>query len=135
ASAQALGEAFQMSNFTRDVGEDLARGRVYLPQEDLDRFGVTREDLAAGVVTDDIRKLLGFQVSRTRELYAAARPGVDLVQPTSRPCLRTAIELYGGILDEVERADYQVLQDRVSVPLAHRLKVAGPAYLSALAAR
>ena len=61
APAEALGEAFQMSNFIRDVGEDLARGRVYLPQEDLDRFGVTREHLAAGVVTDDIRKLLALR--------------------------------------------------------------------------
>lgn len=135
APAQALGEAFQMSNFIRDVGEDLARGRVYLPQEDLDRFGVTREDLAAGVVTDDIRKLLDFEIGRTRELYAAARPGVDLVEPTSRPCLRTAIELYGGILDEVERADYAVLDGRVSVPVAQRAKVAAPAYVSAVRAR
>ena len=133
--ARALGEAFQLTNFIRDVGEDLARGRVYLPQEDLDRFGVTREHLAAGEVTDDIRKLIGFQIGRTRELYAEAAPGVDLVEPSSRPCLRTAIELYGGILDEVERADYQVLTNRVSVPTSRRVQVAGAAYLSSLGAR
>ncbi len=135
APAEALGEAFQLTNFIRDVGEDLARGRIYLPQEDLDAFGVTRTDLAAGVVTGPIRALLGFEIARTRMLYEAARPGVALVHPTSRPCLRTAIELYGGILDEVERGDYQVLSRRVSVPKRRRLGVAAPAYLSALGAR
>ena len=133
--AQALGEAFQMSNFIRDVGEDLARGRVYLPQEDLDGFGVTREQLAAGVVTDDIRKLLAFEIARTRDLYAQAWPGVQLVERSSRPCLRTAIELYGGILAEVERADYQVLDRRVRVPARQRARVAAPAYVSAVNAR
>jgi phytoene synthase len=135
APAQALGEAFQMSNFIRDVGEDLARGRVYLPEEDLDRFGVTREQLAAGAVTDDIRKLLAFEIARTRDLYAQAWPGVQLVEPSSRPCLRTAIELYGGILAEVERADYQVLDRRVTVPARQRARVAAPAYVSAVNAR
>jgi 15-cis-phytoene synthase len=134
-AAQALGEAFQMSNFIRDVGEDLARGRVYLPQDDLDAFGVTRTDLAAGVVTDALRSLLAFEIARTRELYDQARPGVDLVDPTSRPCLSTAIELYGGILDEVERAEYQVLTGRVCVPNRRRAAVAAPAYLNALKAR
>jgi phytoene synthase len=135
APAEALGEAFQLSNFIRDVGEDLVRGRVYLPQEDLDAFGVTRQDLAAGAVTDPIRALLAFQIARTRRLYDAARPGVDLVEPTSRPCLRTAIDLYGGILDEVESADYQVLRGRVSVPARQRARVAAPAYRSSLSAR
>jgi phytoene synthase len=133
--AQALGEAFQLSNFIRDVGEDLDRGRVYLPQEDLDAYGVSREDLDARVVTDDIRKLLAFEIARTRDLYDQARPGVQLVEPTSRPCLRTAIELYGGILDEVERADYQVLSRRVSVPASRRARVALPALVSGLGAR
>ncbi len=135
APAAALGEAFQMSNFIRDIGEDLDRGRLYLPQEDLDRFGVTREDLASGPVTDDIRKLLAFEISRTRDLYDAARPGVLMVEPVSRPCLQTAIDLYGGILDEVERADYQVLHDRVSVPNGRRARVAARAFVSSWAAR
>jgi phytoene synthase len=135
AAAEALGEAFQLTNFVRDVAEDLARGRVYLPEEDLDRFGVTRADLARGVVTEPIRELLAFEIARTREVYAQARPGVDLVEPASRPCLRTAIELYGGILDEVERAGYDVFHGRVSVPNAHRSRVAGAAWLSSLHAR
>ncbi|GAB3685442.1 phytoene/squalene synthase family protein [Angustibacter aerolatus] len=133
--AIALGEAFQLSNFVRDVGEDLDRGRVYLPQEDRARFGVTRADLESRVVTDRVRRLLAFEIERCRELYAVARTGVAMVRPESRPCLETAIALYGGILDEVEAADYHVLDRRVSVPNRRRAAVAGPALLRAVRAR
>ena len=130
-----LGIAFQLSNFIRDVGEDLRRGRVYLPGEDLELFGVDRERLATGVVDGPIRRLLAFEIARTRELYRAAEPGVRLLHPTSRDCLRTAIRLYGGILDEVERADYRVLDRRVAVGPARRALVAVPGLARAYAAR
>jgi phytoene/squalene synthetase len=125
--ARALGEAFQMSNFIRDVGEDLQRGRVYLPQEDLDLFGVSRETLERGVVTPSVRELLRFEIERTRKLYAFAEPGIDMLHPTSRDCVRTAFTLYSEILVAVERANYQVLTQRVSVPMTRRLAVALPA--------
>jgi phytoene synthase len=133
--ARALGEAFQMSNFIRDVGEDLKRGRVYLPQEDLDTFGVTREALGAGVVTPMIRELLAFEIERTRALYSFAEPGIEMLHPTSRDCMRTAFTLYGEILDAVERSGYQVLTRRVGVPLPRRLQVAVPALRRARATR
>jgi phytoene synthase len=133
--ARALGEAFQLTNFIRDVGEDLRRGRVYLPEKDLASFGVDREELAAGVVSRRVRELLRFEIARTRELYAYAEPGIDMLDPTSRDCVRTAFELYGGILGAVERADYQVLTQRVAVPLRRRLRVAVPAYGRAVRAR
>jgi phytoene synthase len=135
ARARALGEAFQLSNFIRDVGEDLRRGRVYLPAEDLDAFGVTRDALAAGVVTAPIRQLLKFEIERTRGLYAFAEPGIAMLHPTSRDCMRTAFTLYGGILGAVEAAHYQVLTQRVSVPISRRLAVAAPALRRARAAR
>ena len=133
--AADLGIAFQLSNFIRDVGEDLRRGRVYLPAEDLALFGVDRERLARGVVDAPIRRLLAFEIARTRELYRAAAPGVRLLDPASRDCLATAIRLYGGILDEVERADYQVLDRRVAVGAGRRLQVAVPGLARAYAAR
>jgi phytoene synthase len=129
--AQVLGEAFQLSNFIRDVAEDLRRGRVYLPQEDLDRFGVTRADLAPGPTPPTVVDLLRFEIERTRGLYAAAEPGIDLLHPSSRDCIRTAFLLYGGILDAVEQAGYQVLDRRVSVPLRRRLAVAAPGLVRA----
>ncbi len=130
-----LGIAFQLSNFLRDVGEDLRRGRVYLPQEDLQAFGVTREHLAHGVVDGPVRRLLAFEVARTREIYRGAAHGVRLLHPTSRPCIETALALYGGILDEIEKADYQVLGRRVGVGKARRAAVALPGLGRAWAAR
>lgn len=135
AAAIALGEAFQLTNFIRDVGEDLRRGRIYLPAEDLARFGVTRADLAAGVITDGVRDLLRFEIARARSHYRVAAEGVSLVEPVSRPCLRTAITLYGEILDQVERSDYQVLTRRVAVPRLRRARVALPGLTRAVAAR
>lgn len=130
-----LGMAFQLSNFIRDVGEDLDRGRLYLPLDDLAHFGVHRDRLAQRVVDGPVRRLLAYQIARARELYRSAELGVRLLHPTSRDCIRTAHRLYRGILDEVERAGYQVLDRRVSVPLARRLVIAGPGWARAVVAR
>jgi phytoene synthase len=121
--AIALGIAFQLTNFLRDVGEDLRRGRVYLPQESLDRFGVDRDRLRRGRVDEPIRNLLAWEIERTRALYRRAEPGIALVHPTSRDCLRTAFTLYREILNEIERADYDVFSGRVSVGPARRASV------------
>jgi phytoene synthase len=133
--AQLLGEAFQLTNFIRDVAEDLVRGRVYLPLEDLDRFGVDVADLAPGPVSDGVRELVAFEIARARELYAQAEPGIGMLDPTSRDCVRTAFELYGGILDEVERAGLDVLNQRVVVSGPRRLRIAVPRLLAAARAR
>ncbi|MDQ1286877.1 MAG: phytoene/squalene synthase family protein [Actinomycetota bacterium] len=135
ARARTLAEAFRMTNFIRDVGEDLRRGRVYLPQEDLDAFGVTRETLERGVVTAPIRELLRFEVARTRSLYAFAEPGINMIHPTSRDGVRAAFVLNSEILDAIEAAHYQVLTQRVSVPLSRRLAVALPAWRHARSVR
>jgi phytoene synthase len=118
-----LGKAFQLTNFIRDVAEDLRRGRVYLPEESLHRFGVDRDRLARGRVDESIRNLLAWEIERARGLYASAAPGIELVHPTSRDCLRTAATLYREILDEIERADYDVFSRRVQVGLARRASV------------
>ena len=133
--AMDLGVAFQLTNFLRDVGEDLLRGRLYLPLEDLDAFGVTRDQLEAGVMDGKVRRLLAFEIARARELYRSASHGVRLLHPTSRPCIVTALRLYGGILDEIEQQDYPVLRRRVSVPARRRIAVAGLGYITAHRAR
>jgi phytoene synthase len=133
--ARELGVAFQLANFLRDVGEDLARGRIYLPQESLRLFDVDRQRLARGVVDGPIRRLLAYEIARCRELFRNAAPGIRLLHPTSQDCIRTAFLLYGGILDEIERADYQVLDRRVSVPLTRRVTVAVPGLVRAVRAR
>ncbi len=135
AYARDLGVAFQLANFLRDVGEDLRRGRIYLPQESLRLFGVTRERLLTGVVDGRVRRLLAHEIARCREIFRSAEPGIRLLHPTSRDCIRTAYTLYGGILDAIEAADYQVLDRRVTVALPRRLAVAGPALWRAARAR
>ncbi|GAA0218901.1 phytoene/squalene synthase family protein [Cryptosporangium japonicum] len=133
--AADLGVAFQLANFIRDVGEDLRRGRIYLPMEDLALFGVDREHLERGVVDGPVRRLLAFEVARCREVYRAAWPGLRLLHPASQECMKTAFRLYGGILDAVERADYQVLDRRVAVSNTRRAAVALPALVRAVRAR
>ncbi|HEV7756104.1 MAG TPA: phytoene/squalene synthase family protein [Mycobacteriales bacterium] len=130
-----LGIAFQLANFIRDVGEDLRRGRIYLPMEDLAMFGVDRQHLLRGVVDGPVRRLLAHEIARCREVYRSAEPGIRLLDPTSRDCMRTAFRLYGGILDEVERADYRVLDRRVSVGAGRRVSVALPGLVRAVRAR
>jgi 15-cis-phytoene synthase len=132
--ARQLGLAFQLTNFIRDVAEDHRRGRVYLPAEDLARFGVRRADLAPGRASPQVAELLAFEAGRARAHYAAAAPGIALLAPSSRACVRVAFDLYGGILDEVERAGYQVLDRRVRVPRSRRLAVAGHHWAAARAA-
>ena len=133
--ARALGEAFQLTNFIRDVAEDLDRGRVYLPLEDLERFGLTRADLDRRVATPAIRALVAFECARAGRLYADAAPGVRLLHPTSRDCIRTALALYGGILDRVAAQGHDVFTGRAKVPLVRRLSVAGPAWARAVRTR
>jgi phytoene synthase len=137
--AAALGKAFQLTNFLRDVGEDLARGRVYLPADELAAFGVDRallEWCGARRTTDPrVRAALADQHARTREVYAFARAGVAMLAPVSRPCVATALSLYSQILDRIEDSGFAVFARRARVGQLRRLQVAGPALARALWAR
>ncbi|MBM0259284.1 phytoene/squalene synthase family protein [Micromonospora sp. 4G55] len=132
--ARQLGFAFQLTNFIRDVAEDLDRGRTYLPDEDLAKFGVTRDDLLAAKhqarTTPRIRDLIEYEVSRAQGHYEAAAPGITLLSPASQACMRTAYALYGGILDEVAAQGYDVFVRRALVPRRRRLAVAARALLT-----
>ncbi|MEU4805628.1 phytoene/squalene synthase family protein [Actinosynnema sp. NPDC023587] len=138
-AAAALGVAFQLTNFLRDVGEDLDRGRVYLPVDELAACGVDRELLvwsrSTGRVDRRVRAALAAQVERARRAYREAEPGVAVLDRRSRPCVATAFRLYQRILDLVERADYDVLSRRVVVSPGRRLAVALPALARAALAR
>ena len=122
--ARQLGLAFQLTNFIRDVGEDLDRGRTYLPDEHLARFGVTREELDRRVAIPEIKSLIEYEVSVAQQHYEQAAPGIPLLHPASQACMRTAFRLYGGILDEVVAADYDVFTRRATVPNSRRAAVA-----------
>ncbi|HET9871367.1 MAG TPA: phytoene/squalene synthase family protein [Propionibacteriaceae bacterium] len=128
--ARSLGLAFQLTNFLRDVDEDLDRGRVYLPAEDVRGFGV---DLAERKVTPEWKALMAFQIERNRGLYATADTGIPMLPPRSARCVGAARVLYAQILDRIEAADYDVFRERIRVPTwrkaatAGRIMVVGPA--------
>ncbi len=132
APARALGFAFQYTNFLRDVAEDLDRGRIYLPQDQLRRFGVKPVDLGRRRVTPQWRAFLAHEIDRARELYRAADRGLPFLPPRSARCVGTARVLYSRILDRIEAADYDVFRARVRVPTwrkagtAARILLAGP---------
>ena len=133
--AKDLGVAFQLANFVRDVGEDLERGRVYLPLDELAAFGVTRADLEKRVVTPDVRAAFAAQIARVRRLEEQSREGIAMLHPSSQPCIEAARVLYCGIVDAVEAIDYEVFDGRATVPMSRRLAVAGPAWARGVRAR
>jgi phytoene synthase len=134
-AAEKLGIAFQLANFIRDVGEDLDRGRVYLPLKELAKHGVTRQMLEARTLTPEIKSALKEQIARVRQLQAEASSGIKLLSPESRACIEAASELYCGIVDEVEKIDYEIFKKRAKTSTWRRIKVALPAYLRAIKSR
>ena len=130
--AKKLGIAFQLANFIRDVGEDLDRGRIYLPLDELAQCGVSRQMLEARVLTPQIIEALKFQIARVRQLQAEATPGIKMLEAASRPCIEAASTLYCGIVDEVEKIGYDIFNKRAKTSTARRLRVASLAFLKRL---
>jgi phytoene synthase len=119
--ARALGEAFQLTNFLRDIDEDLDRDRQYVPQEDLHRFGV---DLAERRCTPAFVELMRFEIARCRALYRDAEAGIAMLPRRSASCVGAAHDLYGRILDRIEAQGYDVFAKRARVPTPTKLAVA-----------
>jgi phytoene synthase len=124
AHAEAAGIAFQLTNILRDLAEDAARGRVYLPREDLERFGYTEEQLRCGQRDDRFRALMRFEVERARSYYEAARPLAGMLRPAGRAVFLVMANTYRGLLDEIERRDYDVFSRRVRLSRWHKLWLA-----------
>ena len=134
-AAENLGIAFQLANFIRDVGEDLERGRIYLPMDELAAFNVDREMLERRVVTPQLKLALKDQIERVRKLQREANSGIKNLSPDSRPCIEAASELYCGIVDEVEKIDFQIFDKRAKTSTLRRIRVALPAWVRAVKAR
>lgn len=131
--ARALGLAFQLTNFLRDIDEDLDRGRAYVPQADLRQFGIDLEiERARPTRSAAWRAFMAYEIDRNRELYRAADAGIALLPPRSARCVGAARVLYARILERIEQADYDVFHSRVRVPTwrkaltAARIMVGGP---------
>jgi phytoene synthase len=123
--AMALGEAMQLTNFLRDVGEDARRGRIYLPLEDLARFDVTEDEIFSERVTEPFRNLMRFEIERTRTLYRRSEAGIDLLPPYSRKAVRLSQVLYSRILARIEQNEFDVFSRRARTSRFEKLRVAG----------
>jgi phytoene synthase len=128
--ARQLGFAFQLTNFIRDVAEDLDRGRIYLPMKDLAEHGVRPEDLQERRPAPAVRELVAYEVGRARQHYRAAAVGIPLLAPSSQACIRTAYHAYGAILDEVVRAGYNVFGARARVPTTRKVGIVARSVLT-----
>jgi phytoene synthase len=120
----ALGRAMQMTNILRDVGEDARMDRIYLPAEDLRRFGCSEEVILAGRVDESFTDLMRFEIARVRAMYAEAEPGIALLASESRFTVRLALGLYRRILERIEANDYDVFTRRAHVPFRTKLLMA-----------
>lgn len=133
--AVALGIAFQLTNIIRDVGEDLERGRIYLPQDEIRAFGLTEEDLFRCEVTPKYREFLKFQIARARDYYRKAGEGVAMLAPEARLAVRASLDLYSRILDVVERNNYDNFRKRAYTTKLEKLTIIPGAIMSSLLAK
>jgi len=123
--ARDLGTAMQLTNILRDVKEDFARGRIYLPAEDMREFMVAEEDLRGGVVNANFRSLMQFEIARAREFYRSSEGGIPaLTNDGSRFCVKLMRNIYSGILDEIESLDYDIFLTRARVRPGRKLRIA-----------
>jgi len=122
--AEAAGIAFQLTNILRDLAEDAARGRVYLPQEELERFNYSEDDLINQQRTDPFRELMRFQVERARSYYDASRPLSRLLRPAGRAVFLMMTRTYRGLLDRIEASDYDVFTQRIRLSRWRKFRLA-----------
>ncbi len=133
--AVELGIAMQLTNILRDVGTDLDLGRIYFPKEDMDRFGVSEEDLVTRKRTLSFRELMKFEAGRARSYYTSAMPGVPMLRPEGRFAVEIAAKVYSAILREIERSNYDVFERRAVVSSTEKYWITGRAIASAWWAR
>lgn len=119
--AEKCGIAFQLTNILRDVREDSELGRLYLPEEDLERFGVTEDELRQGVRSERFGRLMDFEIERAERYYRESEPLLGMTNPASRPALWAMIAIYRGVLGRVAECPSDVLVRRVSLPVAEKL--------------
>ncbi len=123
ALAEDVGVAFQLTNILRDVKEDAQMGRIYLPQEDLERYGVSAGELASGVPLERLRPLLEMEARRAHGYYAAAEQLMPLIDDDAQPALWTLVEIYRRLLERIEQRNYDVYRERIRLSTAEKLGV------------
>jgi len=119
--AKALGEAFQLTNFLRDIKEDVARGRIYIPQEDMSTYAVTEKEFSDEKMSDSMRELLYFEIKRNQDLYDTAKKGIPLLHTSGQRAIRIAFYLYKEILENIKKDPGRIWHERVRVSKLRKL--------------
>jgi phytoene synthase len=119
--AEKCGVAFQLTNILRDIKEDAGLGRIYIPTEDLDQFGVSKDDLRQGRRTENFGKLMDFEIDRARRYYKESEPLLGLIQKKTRRSLWTLIAIYSTLLERIASRKYDVLERRISLPVFEKM--------------
>lgn len=119
--AESMGIGMQLTNILRDVREDAERGRIYIPREDLERFGIDESEIMSGIMSDRFREMMVFQVARAREYYAKGEKGIRMLEADSRFTVLLASRVYARILDQIERLDFNVFSGRASTSKVQKL--------------
>jgi phytoene synthase len=127
--AEYCGVAFQLTNILRDIKEDAGRNRIYIPQEDLVRFGYSEDDLTAGVLDDRFRNLMAFEIKRARDYYKLSMPLIKLVDLTSRSGLIAMIGIYSSLLSRIEERGYDVFSNRIALSSKEKIAIAARSIL------
>ncbi len=130
--AEHVGVAFQLTNIIRDIKEDAAMGRVYLPEEDLARFGLTTADLRNGLDPARLRPVLEIEAKRARDFYKAADELLPLIDDDSQPALWALVQIYRSLLEKIARRNYDVLTSRVQLSFLEKLAILSKGFLRRL---
>ncbi len=127
-----MGIAMQLTNILRDVKEDAGRDRIYIPLDEMERFGYSEQELRRGVINDSFRRLIAFQVDRARDYYASSSRLFSLVSTESRACPRVLHAAYSAILDRIESSGYDVFSRRIGLSTTEKLMIAGRLWVGSL---
>ena len=127
-----LGIALQLTNILRDVGEDLERGRIYLPQDEMASFGLTEEEMYSCTVTSKYESFMKFQIARARDYYKRAQKGVPMLAPSGRFAVQASLDLYSRILDVIERNGYDNFRKRAFTTKLEKLAILPGSYLNSM---
>jgi phytoene synthase len=127
--AEKCGVAFQLTNILRDIREDAEKGRIYLPAEDLRKFGVTEEDLRAGLRDEKFLRLMRFEAARARQYYDESAPLLELIHPRSKSSLQALINIYSRLLERIEGTNYDVFTRRVRLSAFEKTRIVVRAFV------
>lgn len=121
--AKKLGEAFQLTNFLRDIKEDMARGRIYIPKEDMTKFNINEDEFKSEKMSSKMKELVLFEIKRNEDLYFEALKGIQILNKSGRRAVRIALYMYKEIMIQIKKNPERIWQERVYVPFYKKIQI------------